>query len=193
MLMSRWITYLIEPGNIGRGGAICIDRDPIVNQVYDLKRGAYSGSSCAWLEAIAMLGLDIQGDLRWSRMHTIGFLSRCLSVRWSKLRKPVHISDIAVCRFYMTNPLKPFLRIRWPILLKPQWSVDLRHMFGFSIVPMVHFWTHSSGIDLVVHQYDTPEIEHHDIPGSLPISKETRLVFFNIDLATPACSTIRER
>ena len=62
MLTSRRITYLVEPSNIGRGGAICIDRDPIVDQVYDLKRGAYSGSRCAWLEAIAMLERDIQED-----------------------------------------------------------------------------------------------------------------------------------
>ena len=63
-LMSRWTTYLVEPGNIGRGGAIRIGRDPIANQVCDLERGAYSGSSCAWLKAIAMLGLDVQGDPR---------------------------------------------------------------------------------------------------------------------------------
>jgi hypothetical protein len=64
MLMSRRTTYLVEAGNIGRGGAICIDSDPIVNQVRDLERVAYSGSSCAWLEAIAMLGLDIHPDDR---------------------------------------------------------------------------------------------------------------------------------
>jgi hypothetical protein len=60
--MSGCTTYLVEPGNIGRGGVICIGRDIIANQVCDLERGTYSGSGCAWLEAIATLGLDIRGD-----------------------------------------------------------------------------------------------------------------------------------